>query len=290
MKYFVLAIAMSFLLFVEADEYTEITPQLSTKLNIVSHGSLPDQWLRHYEFMIRKGHENVIPIFVEFDIDNVQTIIVTDMNATANKCGWKQQRHILHLTFAEPRKNQKKVFTRINKPCFVGRNAVLKLTVKTADNKYYKNITSFTASQNAFSPISHANYNATVNEPKAHKLIQDNKLKIKRVALEDSPIYWVYLMDQSYPGKDDFIVISADFDVKMVDAIMIEDLNAMNKKCGQNQVKRPLFLKFTDPSKNQKSITTQIVEPCYYKDRTKLKLSVKTIDNKYYYNTVSLRR
>lgn len=112
----------------------------------------PQNWLRFYE------HENItienrIYITASFNIRNVTTLVITDLNAEKKLCGTNQKKFLQYLAF-EPDTNLKKVTTRISKPCFVKNQAVLKLNVKTQDGQRLYNIVSLTAHPNAFDPVS----------------------------------------------------------------------------------------------------------------------------------------
>lgn len=78
------------------------------------------------------------PITIKFDLDNVESVIVTDENAKNAKCEKFRKQELFFLTFSDPSKNNKQISTRINGPCLVGKDLKLLLRVKTADGMYYK--------------------------------------------------------------------------------------------------------------------------------------------------------
>jgi len=92
----------------------------------------------HYDRMM--GIEPANKITVEFDLDNVTAILITDMNAKNNKCGKKQKEKLFYLAFPKPEKNVKHIRTIINGPCLVDNEAILRLRVSTVGEKYYENI------------------------------------------------------------------------------------------------------------------------------------------------------
>ena len=164
-KLTVFIVLLCFIAPATADEYKPPEPIQSDKLGIIAKavtedddGSNPKGWMRFYEFTIKRGVENIVYLTAKFDINNVQSIIISDENAVNNKCGRKQKRRLLHLHFSDPGKNQKEIMTRLEKPCFVGREAIYKLSVKTADNKHYYNYTKLIASKYAFDYVYHAEY------------------------------------------------------------------------------------------------------------------------------------
>jgi len=155
MKYYFIIIILS--LFQSAVANDLIDPVQSNKLKIIAStpdgkpDDKPEGWLRFYEFG-SKPTENRIYITAVFDIPDVQAVVIKDVNAQNKKCGPKQLEFFLYLAF-DPRKNVKSITTRIHKPCFVDHKAVFKLIVKTADKKSYYNVTTLTASPDAFLPV-----------------------------------------------------------------------------------------------------------------------------------------
>ena len=136
MKYIIVTIMLLFTLSLHANAVEYIR---SDKLRITGDPANPDSLQRHY-YGTMMGIEPVNNITVEFDINDVVGVNVIDMNALNNKCGKKKKHELFYLVFSDPEKNHKKIKSRINGPCLVEREAVLKLRVRTSNEKYYDNI------------------------------------------------------------------------------------------------------------------------------------------------------
>lgn len=113
----------------------------------------PDNWLRFYE------HENItledrIYITATFNISNVATIAIRDINAESKKCGDKRKSFLLYLSF-DAQTDLKKITTRIAKPCFIDNKAALKLLVKTDNGKRFFNLVTLVAHPDAFDPVAY---------------------------------------------------------------------------------------------------------------------------------------
>ena len=119
-----------------------------------THDNKPENWLKYYKVNSSENtqHEKRIYIAAHFNIKNVTHMIITDVNASNNKCGKKQEKEVLYLSI-NPDKNIHKVSTRIHLPCLFKRNAILKLAVKTSTGERYYNTTTLTAHPNAFDTV-----------------------------------------------------------------------------------------------------------------------------------------
>ncbi len=94
------------------------------------------------------------------------------------------------------------------------------------------------------------------------KYIQSDKLNISGVLKDQNPENWLRDYGAMEPKKEKLIRITAKFDLENVRALIIADMNAVDKKCGPQQLDDLLYLSF-DPTKNIKRITTRIHKPCF---------------------------
>ena len=129
MKYLMFVLMVVFSLSINAKEKNYAH---SDKLSINGLGVI------HYDRMM--GVEPANWITAKFDFDNVIALKITDINAKNNKCGKKQKKELFYIVFQKPAKAVKSIRIRINGPCLVEhRDAILRLRIKTADEKYYEN-------------------------------------------------------------------------------------------------------------------------------------------------------
>lgn len=121
--------------------------------------------------------------------------------------------------------------------------------------------------------------------------IQNDKLKILASTHDGKPIdkpeNWLRFYQLKEPSVENRIYITAEFDVPDVKAIIIKDVNALNKKCGPKHMETFLYLAF-DPTNNLKKITTRIHKPCFVERKAVFELLVKTSDGKRYHNITTL--
>lgn len=117
--------------------------------------------------------------------------------------------------------------------------------------------------------------------------IQSDKLRISGVLDDQSPQSWLRLYGAMEPKKEKLIRITAEFNMENVRAIIITDMNAVNNKCGPQQLEDLLYLSF-DPVNNIKKITTRIHKPCFDGRNAVFRLRVATDSNKRYYNVITL--
>jgi len=136
MKYLIIVFTLFFLQPLIAGEVKTIR---SDKIKIIVNSLKPNV------IPIKEPHDNIktIPRFsagIIFDIDNVQSMIVNDLNAKNNKCGKRMEHELFFLSFAKPDSNQRKINVRMKMPCISEYRAVLELLVRTTDKKTYSNI------------------------------------------------------------------------------------------------------------------------------------------------------
>ena len=79
------------------------------------------------------------------------------------------------------------------------------------------------------------------------------------------------------------------FDIVDVQAIIINDMNVKNKKCGSKLEPELFFMSFDSPSTNQKKINTRIKVPCVSDYKSVLELTVRTSTKNVYFNTITLK-
>jgi len=123
------------------------------------------------------------------------------------------------------------------------------------------------------------------------KSVQSDKLNILARTHDGKPESWLRFYNVDVAEKNEYekrIYITAEFGVDSVTDMIITDMNAMNKECGEKKEKHILYLAF-DPAKNVKKITTRIHLPCLVKNKAVFKLVVKTANGGRYYNTTSLK-
>ena len=102
------------------------------------------EWLRFRE----NDNQNINLIKLGFDVAGVNSVLVTDMNASAGKCAKDQTLQLFYLKL-EPKYDVRQLMTRIKVPCLVDRSAVLKLSVVTGGKQGYYKIFHFDASPKA---------------------------------------------------------------------------------------------------------------------------------------------
>jgi len=288
MKYLVILLlfSKSFLVFSDNGDKTHIadTPIQTNKLYITVFEK--NNWLKFYELQLNRGLENIIPITANFNLDNVESVMITDSNAIKKICGQKQSRSLLLLNFKQSSNNRKYVKTYINKPCIDNNKAEFKLTVKTRDGSYYYNTTTLAANKNAFSVAHHANYDEKRKPYKTQN--NNNNLKFDIKALEDTPEAWNVVDEPLYPGKEITIPVSIDINIKNVNAIKIDDINAHNYKCHPNSPINLLNLSFLNKQESSVNLTTRIPTPCVNYDNVKLQISAQSINDKKYYKVINI--
>jgi len=103
----------------------------------------------------------------------------------------------------------------------------------------------------------------------------------------NNPKSWLQFYQHEDNTIENRIYITAKFNVKNVEAIVIIDENAEKNKCGSKQQKFLVYLAFS-PKKNIVRITTRIHKPCFYKNKASLKLNIKTKNGERYYNRTVL--
>ena len=83
--------------------------------------------------------------------------------------------------------------------------------------------------------------------------------------------------------------IGVIFDIDDVQAIIINDMNIKNKKCGSKLEPELFFLSFDKTNTKQKKINTRIRVPCVADYKAILELTVRTSTKKVYFNTITLK-
>jgi len=119
------------------------------------------------------------------------------------------------------------------------------------------------------------------------KYTQSDKLNISGVLKDQNPENWLREYGAMKPKKEKLVRITAEFNIENVRALIITDMNAINNKCGPQQLEDLLYLSF-DPVKNINRITTRIHKPCFDGRNANLRLRVVTNSNKRYYNIITL--
>jgi len=83
--------------------------------------------------------------------------------------------------------------------------------------------------------------------------------------------------------------IGVVFDIDDVQAIIINDMNIKNKKCGKKLEPELFFVSFDKPNNQQKKINTRIKVPCVADYKAVLELTVRTSTKKIYSNIITLK-
>jgi len=131
MKYLIMVLALIFSSKLIASEVKYIK---SDKLKIISN------WLEPDEIPTSDIYRH--NLIVLFDIVNVQTILIKDLNIKNGKCeDWiVASSEIFFLSLPNANDNQKKINIRVNRPCSIDQKVRLELLVKTQNKKVYSNI------------------------------------------------------------------------------------------------------------------------------------------------------
>ncbi len=138
MKAIISIVLLLFLGACHASDESSLSDKLG--LSVKTHDGDPASWLRQYT----ESKEKSILIFARFDINNVKKVLISDVYAQEGKCGSQQTEHLFYLA-VNPETNLKELATRIDKPCLVDRDAVLKLQVELGDGTRFYNTAKFTA-------------------------------------------------------------------------------------------------------------------------------------------------
>jgi len=83
--------------------------------------------------------------------------------------------------------------------------------------------------------------------------------------------------------------IGVKFDIDDVQAIIINDMNIKNNKCGSKLEPELFFMSFDNPNTKHKKINTRIKVPCVADYKAVLELTVRTSTKKVYYNIITLK-
>ncbi len=83
--------------------------------------------------------------------------------------------------------------------------------------------------------------------------------------------------------------IGVVFDIDNVQAIIINDINVKNNKCGNRLDPELFFLSFDKPDSSQRKFNIRIKVPCVSEYKAVLELLVRTTKKKVYSNTIILK-
>ncbi len=141
-----------------------------------------------------------------------------------------------------------------------------------------------------FSLVAYLQVSCADVKPKS--MIKSSNLNIYASTYNGNPVLksdnWLRFYQHEDNTIENRIYITAEFNVENAIAIVVADINAENKLCGENQKKFLLYLAF-EPNVNLKKITTRIHKPCFVRNKAVLKLNVKTQDGHRYYNITELK-
>jgi len=109
------------------------------KIQVQTNDDDPKSWLKMYFPTVERN----IPIIIEFDVENVVLVNITDEQAGKGLCERHYPENLFYLLSKTPMKT-KRIKTLIGKPCLINRSAKMKLRIISKQKEYLERIHSFT--------------------------------------------------------------------------------------------------------------------------------------------------